>query len=149
VLEESGATRDGLALSKSIGIAPGGNCLDRRLAIGKSDPQCFSLVRRGGPRIAVASLARKNRAPAGIARRLRPSRAFAFQTFVPLRERATGRLAPLATVALDTGPHSGPDTSAHTPLDTRSGSGLRAFLRFALAPGKREARAPGRVAEGQ
>jgi len=49
-------------------------------------------------------------------------RAFAFQRFVPpALSRATPRRAFSATVALDTGPQSGPDTSGHIPLAARSG----------------------------
>jgi len=61
---------------------------------------------------------------------LRPLRAFAFQGFVPpALSRATQRRAFSTTVALDTVPRIGPDTSGHIPLDACSGRvGARFWL---------------------
>ena len=61
---------------------------------------------------------------------LRPLQAFAFQRLVPPPlSRTTPRRAFAATVALDTGPQSGPDTSGHIPLAARSGRvGARCWL---------------------
>ncbi|ELY79704.1 hypothetical protein C487_06138 [Natrinema pallidum DSM 3751] len=57
-------------------------------------------------------------------------RAFAFQRFMPpALSRATPRRAFSATVALDTDPHIGPDTSGHIPLAARSGRvGARCWM---------------------
>ncbi|WP_435551738.1 hypothetical protein [Natrinema sp. CGMCC1.2065] len=61
----------------------------------------------------------------------------------PALSRATPRRAFSATVALDTDPQSGPDTSGHIPLAARSGRvGARCWLgpphagALSLAPGR-------------
>ncbi|QCC61839.1 hypothetical protein DVR14_24505 (plasmid) [Natrinema thermotolerans] len=66
--------------------------------------------------------------------------------------RATPRRAFSATVALDTDPQSGPDTSGHIPLAARSGRvGARCWLgpphagALSLAPGRALAKARARA----